>query len=71
MRLFLTEIIEVDDATAEVEATSMKHSISEETVTKLESYIVKTMGLEDLNCNYNLANNACQKCIKTKTKIKN
>ena len=70
LKLFLTEILDVDDKTAEFEAASMKHSISEDTVSKLESYIVKTMGLEDLNCNFDIANNACQKCIKSKNKNK-
>ena len=65
LKLFLTEILEVDEATAEKEATSMKHAVSEETVSKLENYIIKIMGLEDLNCNFDLANGACQKCIKT------
>ena len=67
LKLFLTEILDVDEKTAEDEATAMKHSISEETVSKLEGYIVKMMGLEDLECNFDLGNNACQKCIKTKS----
>ena len=64
LKLFLTQIIEVDEKTAEKEAASMKHAISEDTVTKLENYIVKILGLEDLKCNFDLSNNQCQNCIR-------
>ena len=68
LKLFLTEILSVDEKTAEKEATAMKHSISESTISKIENYIIKMLGLEDLNCNFDLANNTCQQCIKIKTK---
>ena len=69
LKLFLTEILGVDKSVAEDEATKMKHSISEDTITKLENYIVKVLGLEDLNCNFDLARNTCQNCVKIKSKI--
>ena len=40
LKLFLTEILEVDEETAEKEAATMKHSISEETASKVEKYII-------------------------------
>ena len=36
LKLFLIQIIDVDNQTAEKEAIAMKHAISEETVSKLE-----------------------------------
>ena len=70
LKLFLTGVLEVDDETAGKEATNMKHAISEDTITKLENYIVKSLGLDDLKCNYDLANNKCQNCIKIRSKSK-
>ena len=66
LKLFLIEILGVDDKLAQDEATKMKHSISEDTISKLENYIVKVLGLEDLNCNFDLARNTCQNCVKIK-----
>ena len=70
LKLFLTQVLDVDEQTAGLEATNMKHAVSEETIVKLENYIIKILGLEDLKCNYNLASNKCQNCIKIKSKTK-
>lgn len=64
LKLFLTQILGVDNKTAEVEATQMKHNISEDTVLKLENYIIKELGLEDLKCNFDIGNDKCQNCVK-------
>lgn len=71
LRLFLTEVLGVNEELAQDEATKMKHSISEDTIAKLEKYIVKVLNLEELNCNFDLARNTCQHCVKIKSKIKN
>jgi len=71
LKLFLTQMLGVDEQTAGTEATNMKHAVSEDTISKLENYIIKTLGLEDLKCNYNLADNKCQNCIRIKSKSKN
>jgi len=68
LKLFLVQMLGVDEETAGKEATNMKHAVSEETISKLENYIIKTLGLDDLKCNYDLANNKCQNCIRIKSK---
>ena len=70
LKLFLTQVLGVEEAVAGDEATNMKHTISENTTLKLENYIIKTLGLEDLKCNYDLASGKCQNCIKIKAKSK-
>ncbi len=70
LKLFLTEVLEVDEETAKVEATNMKHAVSEDTILKLEKYVMKMLDLEDLKCNYDLGDNRCQECIKTRVKLK-
>ena len=70
LKLFLTQVLGVDENVAGEEATNMKHAISEDTTLKLENYIIKTLGLEDLKCNYDLTSGKCQNCIKIKSKSK-
>lgn len=69
LKLFLVEILGVDETIAQEEAKKMKHSVSEDTISKLENYIIKVLGLEDLKCNYDLANNRCQNCLRIKEKL--
>lgn len=64
LKLFLTDVLDVDENTAEAEATSMKHSISENTINKLESYINKIFDLGDLNCCYDAKSSKCKECVK-------
>ena len=71
LKLFFVEILGVDEKIAEDEATKMKHSISEDTVSKLEKYIIKVLGLDELNCNFDLTRNTCQNCVKVKSKASN
>lgn len=71
LKLFLVEILDVNESVAQDEATKMKHSISEDTIAKLENYIINVLGLDDLKCNFDLGSDRCQKCarIKSKTNI--
>lgn len=69
LKIFLVDILGVNENVAEDEATKMKHAISEDTISKLESYIIKTVGLDELNCNFDLARNTCQNCIRIKEKM--
>ena len=69
LKLFLTQILGVDKKIAEIEATQMKHNISEDTVLKLENYIIKVLGLEDLKCNFDIGNDRCQNCVRVKEKL--
>ncbi len=69
LKLFLVEILGVDESVAQDEATKMKHAISEDTISKLESYIIEAVGLDELNCNFDLTRNTCQNCIRIKEKM--
>ncbi len=68
LKLFLIDILEVDENVAQDEATKMKHAISEDTISKLENYIIKVLGLEELKCNFDLGNDRCQNCVRIKSK---
>lgn len=64
IKMFLIDILEVNEKDAEEEAKSMKHAMSPDTTKKLERYISKIMDLGDLDCDYDKDNPKCQSCIK-------
>ena len=68
IKMFLTDILEIEERQAEEEAKSMKYAISENTAKKLEDYISKIMNLGDLDCDYDENNPKCQSCIKVTIK---
>lgn len=68
LKLFLTEVLEIDRSIAEEEAKSMKHAISEETAHKLNQYINKILDLGDLDCGYDVTNEKCRNCVKITAK---
>ncbi len=68
LKLFLTEVLEIDKDVAEDEAKAMKHAISEDTVKKLENYINKILDLGDLDCGYDKNSEKCKKCVKITAK---
>ena len=68
IKMFLVDILGVDEKNAEEEAKSMKYAISPDTTKKLEKYIGKIMDLGDLDCDYDENNPKCQSCIKVTIK---
>lgn len=68
LKLFLTEVLEVDKNIAQEEAKAMKHAISEDTEKRLERYINKILDLGDLDCGYDASNPKCLNCVKITAK---
>lgn len=68
LKMFLVEIIEVDEEQAQEEAKAMKHAISENTAKKLNKYISQIMNLGDLNCGYDENSEKCRNCVKVTAK---
>lgn len=66
LKMFLIEILNIDQKCAEEEAIAMKHAISEQTAKKLNKYITQVMNLGDLDCGYDENNEKCRNCIKIK-----
>ncbi len=60
--LFLKEILNLDEASAEQEAEKMKATLSDDTLNKLAIYVHKTLGLYSLECGYNIGNYRCIQC---------
>lgn len=70
IKLFLTELLNIDEDKADKEADSMKHAISRDTINKLEQYVNRILNLTELKCRYDENSDKCKKCIKVKIKTK-
>ena len=68
LKMFLVEVLEIEEKKAEEEAKSMKYSISEETAKKLDKYITQILNLGDLDCDYDETSEKCRDCIKITAK---
>ncbi len=62
--LFLKDVLNLDADEAEKEAEKIKTSITDETVNKLAKYVHKVLGLNNLDCNYDVNKEKCRCCIK-------
>jgi DtxR family Mn-dependent transcriptional regulator len=68
LKAFLTDVLDVDKNIAENEAKTMRHSVSENTINKLELYIQSIIDVGDLECDYNPENEKCKNCVKVTAK---
>lgn len=64
VKLFLTDIINVNAENAEKEAKEIKTILSDDTLNKLARYTHKTLGLYSLDCGYDINNQNCIKCAR-------
>ncbi len=68
LKMFLIEILDIDEKQAQEEAKAMKYAISQETAKKLNKYITQIMNLGDLDCDYDKNSKKCQNCIRISAK---
>lgn len=68
LKMFLVEILDIDEKQAQEEAVAMKYAMSEQTTQKLNQYITQIMNLGDLDCDYDKNSKKCQNCIKITAK---
>lgn len=68
LKMFLVEILEIEDKQATKEAIAMKHAISEKTAQKLDKYISQILNLGDLGCGYDANSEKCRNCVKITAK---
>jgi DtxR family transcriptional regulator, Mn-dependent transcriptional regulator len=60
--LFLTELLEIDSEKANIEAEKMKKSMEDNTLNKLAKYTQNTLGMQELECDYDISNERCINC---------
>lgn len=64
--LFLKDVLNLEPEKAEKEAEKIKMTITDETINKLAKYVHEVLGLSNLNCNYDINQEKCRRCIKRK-----
>ncbi len=60
--LFFKEVLDLDDNLAKQEAEKVKLVISDDTTNKLAKYVHKTLGLYNLDCDYDVNQERCRSC---------
>lgn len=68
--LFLKDVLNLDEISAEREAIKMKATLEDETLNKLARYAHETLGLYSLECGYDINNEKCVKCLRRTIKNK-
>lgn len=67
--LFFKEVLNLEAEEAEKEAEKIKLTLDDNTINELAKYVHKVLGLNDLDCNYNINNEKCR-CCKRRTNSK-
>ena len=60
--LFLKDVLDIEEEKAEKEAEKIKVAITDETINKLAKYVHKTLGLSNLDCDYDVNREKCRCC---------
>lgn len=68
--VFLKDVLDMNSEDAKSEAEKIKATINDDTINKLAKYVHKELGLNNLNCDYDINKEKCRNCVK-RTKIKN
>lgn len=66
--LFFREVLGLAKLEAEKEAEKIKLTLEDSTINQLAKYIHEVLGLDSLNCNYNINNEKCRNCAKRNKK---
>ena len=66
--LFLKDVLNLEGEKSEKEAEKIKSVITNETINKLAKYVHKVLGLNNLDCNYDVTKERCR-CCKRRTSI--
>jgi len=69
--LFLKDVLNLEEDEAKKEADKIKMAINDNTINKLARYVHKELGLNNLDCNYDINREKCRSCARrTSTKNK-
>ena len=66
--LFLKDVLELEENEAAEEAEKIKLAINDNTANNLAKYVHKVLGLNDLNCNYDVNKEKCRQCKRREIK---
>ena len=60
--VFFKDVLNLEEEQAQKEAENIKGVITDETVNKLAKYVHKTLGLNNLDCDYDINKEKCRSC---------
>ena len=67
--LFLKDVLNLEEDNAKSEAEKIKCSMNDNTINSLAKFVHKELGLQSLDCNYDINKEKCIKCVRrTKSK---
>lgn len=64
--VFLKDVLNIESKEAEKEAEKIKQAMSDNTVNQMAKYVHKVLGLNDLNCAYDINKERCRTCARSK-----
>ena len=64
--LFLKDVLNLEEENAKSEAENIKTNLSDDTINKLARYVHNELGLNSLDCNYDINNEKCRICARRK-----
>ena len=64
--MFLKEVLNMDSEEAESEADKIKLSMNDNTINNLAKFVHKELGLNSLDCNYDVNREKCIECVRRK-----
>ena len=62
--LFLKDVLNLEEENAKIEAEKIKTNLSDDTINKLAKYVHSELGLNSLDCNYDINNEKCRVCAR-------
>lgn len=68
--LFLKEVLNIEEEKAHNEAEKIKSIIEDETLNKLAKYVHEVLGLNSLNCDYDINKERCRECVRRTSRVK-
>ena len=67
--VFLKDVLNLDEESAKSEAEKIKTVISDDTINNLAKYVHEVLGLNKLNCNYDINKEKCRQCARRTKKV--
>ena len=65
----MKDVLNIEEKDAENEAENIKSVITDNTINKLAKYVHKELGLNELNCNYDVNREKCRSCLRRKSVV--
>lgn len=62
--LFLKDVLNLEDENAKSEAEKIKNNLSDDTINKLAKYVHNQLGLNSLDCDYDINKEKCRCCAR-------